>query len=174
MRKLFLICVTLICLWCPFFSLAAAPDASQSGKVRSNLPINVKSNEMNADNKGKTAIFSGKVVAKQGDITIFSDKLFVSYADSNGDVDKVEAYGNVRIIQLNRTGFADKAVYDSRNGSIVLTGSPRVVQGGDSVSGKVITYFVDDEKSEVTSGGDPKVRVEAVINPPARKSDAGK
>jgi len=55
-----------------------------------------------------------------------------------------------------------------------MTGSPRVVQGEDSISGKVITYYVDDEKSYVTSDGDPKARVEAIINPAARKKDAGK
>ena len=137
------------------------------------MPITIKSNEMTADNKGKTATFSGKVVAKQGDITIFSDKLIVSYADASGEVDKVEARDNVRIVQQNRTGFADQAVYESRNGRIVLTGNPRVVQGGDSISGKVITYYLDDDKSDVSSGGDPKARVEAVINPPARKNDAG-
>lgn len=142
-------------------------------KDRSTLPITVKSNEMSADNKGKTAIFSGKVVAKQGDVTIFSDKLVVSYASVGGDVEKVEAQGSVRIVQQSRTGFADQALYDSRNGRIVLTGSPRVVQGGDSISGKVITYHLDDERSEVSSGGDPKSRVEAVITSPTRKNDAG-
>jgi lipopolysaccharide export system protein LptA len=128
---------------------------------------------MTADNKGKTAVFSGKVIAKQGDITIFSDKLVVNYAAKKNEVEKVEAIGNVRIVQQNRTGFADQAVYDSRNGQVVLTGMPRVVQGGDSVSGKVITYYVDDDKSEISSGGDPKVRVEAVINPAGRKTNAG-
>lgn len=164
--------MALICLWC-LFPASVVPAATPVHKDRSSLPITIKSNEMTADNKGKTAIFSGKVVAKQGDITIFSDKLVVSYADKSGDVEKVEALGNVRIVQQNRAGFADQAVYDSRNGRIVLTGTPRVVQGGDSISGKVITYYVDDDKSEVSSGGDPKGRVEAVINPPARKNDAG-
>lgn len=170
--KLNFICIILICLCCPI-PASAASAAATSHKDRSSLPITVKSNEMNADNKGKTAIFFGKVVAKQGDITIFSDKLVVSYADKGGEVDKVEAFGNVRIVQQNRTGFSEQAVYDSRTGRIVLTGTPRVVQGGDSISGKVITYYVDDDKSDVSSGGDPKARVEAVINPPARKNDAG-
>lgn len=170
--KIQLFCITLICLLYPYQALAAS-TATAAHKDRSNLPITVKSNEMTADNKGKTAVFSGKVVAKQGDITIFSDKLIVSYADKNGEVEKVEAHGNVRIVQLNRTGFGDQAVYDSRDGMVVLTGTPRVVQGGDSISGKVITYYVDDEKSDVSSGGDPKARVEAIINPQRRKSDAG-
>jgi lipopolysaccharide export system protein LptA len=170
--KLLLVCILLITFCYPFL-VSAASAPSLDSKERSSLPITVKSNEMNADNKGKTAIFSGKVVAKQGDITIFSDKLVVNYAEKKGEVDKVEAHGNVRIIQLNRTGFADQAVYDSRSGRIVLTGSPRVVSGGDSISGKIITYFVDDEKSEVSSGGDSKARVEAIINQSARKSDGG-
>lgn len=172
MIKSHLLCISLICFWC-LFPASAITAESAPRKDRSSLPITIKSNEMSADNKGKTAIFSGKVVAKQGDVTIFADKLVVSYADKREDVEKVEAAGNVRIVQQNRTGFAAQAVYDSRNGRIVLTGSPRVVQGGDSISGKMITYYVDDDKSEVSSGGDPKARVEAVINPPARKNDAG-
>lgn len=172
MMKLHLISLTFVCLCC-LFAATAVPAATAMHKDRSNLPITVKSNEMTADNKGKTAIFSGKVVAKQGDITIYSDKLIVNYADKKGEVEKVEAVGHVKIVQQNRTGFADQAVYDSRNGRIVLTGTPRVLQGGDSISGKMITYYVDDDKSDVSSGGDPKARVEAVINPPSRKNDAG-
>lgn len=170
--KRHLLCMMIICV-CSLFPASAVLAASPVHEERSRLPITVKSNEMTADNKGKTAVFSGKVVAKQGDVTIFSDRLVVNYAEINGEVDKVEAYGNVRIVQLNRTGFADQAVYDSGTGRIVLTGTPRVVQGGDSISGKVITYFVDDDKSDVSSGGDPKARVEAIINPPERKKDAG-
>src|SRR5450830_232693 len=105
--RLHLLCMVLICLWC-LFPASAVPAAPPAHRDRSNLPITVKSNEMTADNKGKTAIFSGKVVAKQGDITIFSDKLVVEYSDKNGGVEKVEALGNVRIVQLNRTGFADQ------------------------------------------------------------------
>ena len=164
--------MTAVFLYC-LFSVTEVFAALPVRKDRSKLPITVKSNEMTADNKGKTAIFSGKVVAKQGDITIFSDRLVVSYADKNESVEKIEATGNVRIVQQDRTGFADQAVYESNNGRIVLTGTPRVVQGSDSISGKVITYYVDDERSDVSSGGDPKARVEAVINPPARKNDAG-
>ena len=164
--------VALLCVWC-VFSAGTASAAVPAHKDRSNLPITVKSNEMSADNKGKRAIFSGKVVAKQGDVTIYSDTLIVSYADIGGDVNKVEALGNVRILQSNRTGYAEQAVYDSHNGRIVLTGAPRVEQGSDRISGKVITYYLDDEKSDVSSGGDPKERVEAVINPAARKNNAG-
>jgi lipopolysaccharide export system protein LptA len=170
MIKICILCLAVIGV---FFLSSASAAPVPAHKERPRLPITVKSNEMNADNKARTATFLGKVVAKQGDLTIFSDKLVVNYAEKSGDVDKVEAYGNVRIVQLNKTGFSDQAVYETGAGRIVLTGSPRVVQGGDSITGKVITYFVDDDKSDVSSAGDPKARVEAIINPPARKTDAG-
>jgi lipopolysaccharide export system protein LptA len=171
MKLAFIYCL-LSFIWLPIMASAAPPAAAP--KDRSTLPITVKSNEMNADNVGRTAVFTGKVVSKQGDVTIFSDKLVVSYADKGDGVEKIEAFGNVRIVQLNRTGFSDQAVYESSTGRIVMTGSPRVLQGDDRISGKVITYYVDDEKSYVTSEGDPKARVEAVINPVARKKNAGK
>lgn len=151
----------------------AAQSAAPVKKDRSALPITIKSNELSADNKGKTAVFSGKVVARQGDITIYADRITINYAEKKGDVEKIEATGNVRIVQQNKIGTAALAVYDSRDGRITLTGNPRVMQGTDSISGKVITYYVDDDRSVVTGGDDPKARVEAIINPPARKGDAG-
>jgi lipopolysaccharide export system protein LptA len=139
----------------------AAPEAR---KVTSNLPITIKSNDLTADNKGKTAVFSGKVVAKQGDVTIFCDRMTVYYGAVQGDIDKIEADGNVRIVQENRTGMSSHAVYDSKEGRVTLTGgNPKVMQGSDTVSGKIITYLIDDDRSSVSGGGDS--RVEAVINP---------
>jgi lipopolysaccharide export system protein LptA len=148
-------------------SLALANPAEL--KDRSSLPINIKSNELVTDNKGKTAIFTGKVVAKQGNVTIFSDKLIVYYGENQGEVDKIEADGNVRIVQENRTGLSAHAVYESKEGRITLTGNnPRVSQGTDVVTGKIITYYIDEDRSVASGGGDS--RVEAIIHPQEKNS----
>lgn len=152
--------------------LAETADKSVARKDRPAMPITIKSNELTADNKGKTAIFVGKVVAKQGEMTIFADKLVINYSDNKGEIKNMEADGNVRIVQQDRTGLSTHAVYDSASGRITLTGNPRVIKGTDSVKGKEIVYFVDDDKSMVSGGTDSKERVEAVINPPARKGNA--
>ena len=147
------------------FAASAVHAAAEPHRGTSNLPITVKSNDLAADNRGKTAIFSGKVVAKQGDITIFCDKMTVYYGATQGDVDKIEADGNVRIVQQSRTGLSSHAVYESKQGKITLSGgSPKIMQGADTVAGEVITYFIDDERSSVTGG-----RVEAVIHPKTKK-----
>jgi len=141
-------------------------------EVRSGQPISIKSNELVTDSKGRTATFIGKVQAKQDDITIYADKLVVYYSEKGGEVDRVEAFGNVRIVQLNRIGTAGHAVYQNKEGKISLYDNPRVNQGRDVVSGKVITYFITEEKSVVTGG--PDSRVNAVIYPKGKGKDGDK
>jgi lipopolysaccharide export system protein LptA len=136
---------------------------------RARQPINIKSNELVADSKGRTATFIGKVVARQQDITIYADKLVVYYGEQGGDVDKVEAFGNVRIVQQNRIGTAGHAVYSNMEGKISLSENPKVHQGKDVVTGQVITYFISEEKSVVTGG--PDSRVNAVIYPKGKGND---
>ena len=167
MKKRSLLTVRTLVVLALLLSVAFAADR----KDRSNLPITIKSNEMAANNKGSKAIFTGKVVAKQGDVTIYSDRLTINYSDKKNDVEKIEADGNVRIVQENRIGIASHAVYESTQGRITLTGNPKVTQGIDTMSGNIITYFVDDDRSEVSSG--PGRPVEVLIHPTPKKGNAG-
>lgn len=130
---------------------------------RNSLPIQIKANELLTDSAARTATFIGKVSARQGDITIYADKLVILYSVTDKAVEKVEAFGNVRIVQGSRLAEADHAVYDNGAGKIVLDGSPKVVQGEDTIAGNIITYFVNEQKSLVT--GTPGKRVDAVIHP---------
>lgn len=143
----------------------AAPQTpvASAKKDRSSQPITVKSDQLQAFNDAKQAIFTGRVVARQDDVTIYSDRLEVYYGETNDEVDKIIAIGNVRILQTNRVGTGGHAVYESKLGKITLTVSPRVTQEKDTVTGKVIIYFLDEERSEVQSGDN--ARVEAVIHP---------
>jgi len=159
MRGVFSICLILLALVPAAF---AAPVAGSE-------PLKVKSDRLTADNEKKTAIFEGKVVARQGDLTLYSDRLVVSYSGAGRELSQVEAFGNVRILQGNRQATGAHAVYDPKGARIILDGSPKVVVGDDVISGKVITYFVNEQRSVVTGG--PKERVEAVIHPGGK--DAG-
>jgi len=172
--------VLVLLLFCTAPALSSAPQPSDgtaaARKDRSSKPINIKADDLKADNKGKTAIFTGRVVARQEDVTIYSDKLIIYYGDGQDEVDKIEAIGSVRILQTNRIGTGGHALYENREGRITLTINPKVTQDKDSVSGKVIIYYLDEERSEVT-GGD-NARVEAVIHPKpgsgTRKNDGNR
>lgn len=147
---------------------APSPAGGMVKKDRSSKPITIKSDQLQADNKGKQAIFIGKVVARQDDVTIYADRLEIFYGESSEEVDKIVAIGNVRILQTNRVGTGGHAVYESKLGKITLTVNPRVTQDKDTITGKVITYYVDEDRSEVQGG--ENARVEAVIHP---KSGSG-
>ncbi len=153
-----------------FFSFSAMLYAQ--GKLpasRSNEPIKVKSDQLVTDNNLKIATFTGKVIARQGDLTIYSDKLVISYSDDEGGISTAEVSGNVTITQGKRRAQADHGVYDAKKALIILDGNPKVFQDSDTISGKVITYYLDQDKSEVTSGTDS--RVEAIIHPNVKGSD---
>lgn len=155
-------------------ALCAGSPAEAAGRGRSNLPIELKANELQSDSNSRTATFTGKVSARQGDVTIYSDKLVIHYAERTKDVDRVEATGNVIIVQGDRRGQAAHAVYDNSRGTIVLDGNPKVFQGESTITGRVITYYLDEQKSTVSGGAKPTERVEAVIYPNARGKDAGR
>lgn len=138
---------------------SAQPDARQE---RSQQPITVTADHLKADGKDKTAVFSGRVVARQQDVTIYSDRLEVYYGEESDEVDKVVATGNVRIVQTDRVGTGGHAVYETKQGRITLSDKPRVTKGNDTVSGATIVYYVDEERSVVEGGSG---RVEAVLHP---------
>lgn len=140
-----------------------AEAAGPTQLVRNSQPIQLKSDHLATDSTNRTARFSGRVTAQQGDLTILCDELVVRYAEKGNDVEEVTAIGNVRITQGERSAFAGRAVYDNKGGLIRLDQSPRVQQGDNTIVGATILYQVNELKSVVTGG--PGQRVEAVIRP---------
>lgn len=136
---------------------------------RNSEPIKIKSDQLLTDNNLKVATFTGNVVARQGDLTIYSDKMIINYSDDEGGISSSEVFGNVRIIQEERRGQADHGIYDAKRATITLDGNPKVFQNSDTISGKTIIYYLDQDKSEVTSGSGS--RVEAVIHPKSKGKD---
>ena len=158
---------------CFFLSTGAfgAPDSSRLLE-RNEKPIYIKSDQLLTDTKNRTATFSGKVTARQGELALYADKIVVHYGASSGNVEVVECSGMVRIVQKNRTGTSGNAVYDNKQGKIVLTVNPKVYQGEDMISGSEITYDIAEQNSTVT--GSSTVRVEAVLHQKGKRDgDSG-
>ena len=154
--------------WLMLFALATAAFA---GPAADGEPLKIKSYSLRSDNEKKTATFEGKVVAHQGDLTLHCDRLVISYAGSTQqELSRVEAFGSVRVLQGPRQATGAHAIYDPKAARIYLDGSPKVVQGDDVITGKVITYYVNEQRSVVTGG--PGERVEAVIHPGGKNGGA--
>ncbi len=138
----------------------AGPEGAE-GEIRPQKPITITSNTMEADRTGRLVVFRGDVVAKE-DFTLYCDELRIRYNEAQ-EIKEIVAKGNVKIVQQDRTATSERAVYDRKKRTIVLTGRPEVYRCGDRVSGRKITVYLDTENAFVEGDGGERVR--AVINP---------
>lgn len=136
-------------------SIAAAAE-------KSNQPINITSDSMEAETKANKVVFKGNVVAKQQDVTITSNELMATYGDNGKELKDVLASGNVRITQQNKIAAAERALFLNAERKIILTGNPKVWQGKDIITGEKIIYFLDEDRT-IVEGGQERVR--ATIHP---------
>lgn len=142
-----------------------APAAEQSplGTYDSSQPINVTADRLEADDAAQRVKFLGNVVARQGDVTIYAAELILFYQKGSKEVERIEADGDVRIVQGARVATGRKGVFYREEGRVVLTGDARVHQGADFVEGDEITVLLGEEKSIVQ--GREGSRVNAVFHP---------
>jgi lipopolysaccharide export system protein LptA len=110
-------------------------------------PIVITSQVLTADNKKNVAVFEGSVVAKSGDIVINCDKMEILYSDSNKEITKIRALGNVTVNKKERTIFSKEATYFWQEDKIVFTGDPKAVEGENVITGTEIVYFLKENRS---------------------------
>ena len=88
---------------------------------------------------------------------------------SEDSIEKVVAYGNVKIRFEDMIAVTDEAEYRVKEQVLVLSGkNSKVTRGNDSVSGAKIT--LSRVEGEINIAGGKKSRVEAVFYP-GKKND---
>ncbi len=145
-------------------------------------PIQITADRLVSDSLNRTAEFSGHVRVVQGNTTIMADRLKVVYqsgsgldgrsaanqpADSRkGDaaerIERIEAEGHVRIEMDGRIAESNRAVYRTKDRTLVLTGpGARVTSGKDVVESSKITFYRDSGNVEMVGG--EKGQVKAIL-----------
>jgi len=109
-------------------------------------PITITSESLTADNRAHTALFEKNVIAKTTNLTIYADKMLVFYKEDGGDVTKIEATGNVKVLRESRIITSKSATYYAEEEKVVFSGDPRALDGDNVVSGTKITYFMIDDR----------------------------
>jgi lipopolysaccharide export system protein LptA len=142
------------------FLLSSLVHAAE--KAEPKPPIDITSDSLEAT--GNDIIFIGNVHAVYGDMTIDADRvqLFYESEKSGGPEKKQEiktiiATGNVELIEKNRHAWAGKMVYERAKELATLTEKPRIRQETNTITGKVIRVFLDEDR--VKAEGDVKVIV---------------
>lgn len=147
-------------------------------------PINIEADRMISQEEKNSVVFIGNVDASQGKVTIRTDEMTIYYQpndpkkskDQSRQVDKMICVGHVKVTQEDWLGTGDRMEYFADARKVILKGNAKAWQGKNMVSGKTITYYLDEKRSEVdraqtTSQGKGKKqgRVKATIVPNSDK-----
>lgn len=159
--------LVLLVLGVLLFSAVACLALDESLPQASNLPVEVTAQHLEARKQERQAIFTGDVVAKQGDLTLYCDTLTVFSLPEGEQIDRMEAAGHVRVVQLDRIATADLAIYRQQAGTLQLIGNANVHQGQNQVSGDEIIVYLQEDRSVVKSKETGRVR--AVLFPEQKK-----
>jgi len=123
------------------------------------LPTVVTAKTLVADNRKRTVSYKTDVVVRRGDVTLYSDEVVITlsgekksgqggsgeFFSSPGSVEKIEAVGGVKIVQGDKTATAEDAVYMAGDEKIILTGSPRLWQGPNVLTGSSIVFDIKED-----------------------------
>ncbi|MGE5247586.1 MAG: lipopolysaccharide transport periplasmic protein LptA [Verrucomicrobiota bacterium] len=127
-------------------------------------PIDVSADRLNADNTRDSVTFEGNVVARQGDVTMYANRLSAAYDPRTNSIERIEAEGDVRFVQGDRVARAPRATFYNLEQRVVLSGGATLQQGENTLQGDSVTIFLRENRAVVT-GSEGGGRVRAVINP---------
>lgn len=172
----------IFCLTAAAF-LVATPAAFAAdvgiGK-KSGEPIEINSDSLEVLQNESRAIFSGHVVAVQGQMRLKSDKMIVHYrkaeeqkggsAEGKSAIDKIEVQGNVFLSSPEETASGASGTYDVTREEVVLINNVVVTRGQNVLKGDRLTYNLGTGKSVISSAGatqetGKKQRVRALFVP---------
>lgn len=138
----------LVVIFLVVFVASGSRSFAEEKLLETKGPVIITSSTLTADNKARTALFEGAVVAKTETVTIFSEKMLVYY-NEGGKITKIDAGGNVKVIKGERVITSDEATYLAEEEKVVFTGQPKAVEGTSMVTGTKMIYLIKEDRSFV-------------------------
>jgi lipopolysaccharide export system protein LptA len=161
-------------------ALALAPPAvAQELSLTGEGPVEILADQaIEWHRNDQTVIARGNARATRGTTTVFADRLIARYRSREGspppgtsptgagEIWRLEAEGNVRIVGGNDRAEADRAVYDLDRRVLVLTGRAlSLTNGADRVTARDALEYWADRRMAVARG-------EAVVTSEDRRLEA--
>ena len=143
------------------FATLAVPAFAQAEKD----PVKITADKFVIDEPAQVATFTGQVVVKRKDLTVWAPKVVVDYGDGGpSSIKSFVASGGVRIKTSEQDATGDYAIYDPKAETLRITGNVMVVNASSTVGGPDL---VIDLRANTTifTGGQKGGRVTGVFTP---------
>jgi lipopolysaccharide export system protein LptA len=108
------------------------------------LPVEVSADALRIDQSDGRAVFSGNVVAAQGDLRLTAGEVRVEYAEGGSGIGELIATGGVRVSTPADSAEAAEARYDVTTGILTLSGAVKLTQGQATIAGERLVANLRD------------------------------
>lgn len=134
-------------------------------------PIKIDANKLDVLDKDNKAVFSGNVVAVQGETTVRCSVMTVFYEGrgqggtpkpaqpaaqgqgNDGAIKRIECSGPVTVVSKTQAATSDNAVFDRANNKVIMTGNVALNDGPNITRGDQLVYDTQTGVANVTSKG---------------------
>lgn len=128
--------------------------------IRKDAPLNIRSNELEAVQEGKSRrfVFTGDVKVTQGDLALTAERLDAFYPDGASQPDRLVAKGRVVVTQQDKRASCDEATFLNQARRVLCRGNAEMSQGQDRVRGQEIELHLDTNKMYVRGGAEVRIQ----------------
>jgi lipopolysaccharide export system protein LptA len=151
-----------------------------------NGSMDITSNSMEVFKDKKLVVFSGNAKVIQGNRVLKSDKLLLYFksepdkknkigtieTDTAGDLERIEAKGNVYLNNEEKIATGDEAIYFRDSNKVIMIGNASLKEGKTSIKGDRVTVFLNENRGIVE--GNTQTQVKAIIYPKDMKKTGTK
>lgn len=128
-------------------------DAFSGLSASSRDPIEIEADELEVQDREKTAVFRGNVRLVQGPTTLRASSITVYYdgraTGANQQISKVEARGPIRVTSEDQTARGDRATFQMASQILTLTGNVILTKGGNELRGQRLIVNLKTGESRV-------------------------
>lgn len=132
---------------------ASATSLFQGFAPGSKQPVEIHSDRLQVEMGAHRILFSGHVVAQQGERVIYADRVDATYTEA-GELVKMFARGNVKMTGQGALATGDELELDNTTATLVLRGNPRVVQARQVIRGREMVFHLQTKQLEIS---DPRI-----------------
>lgn len=142
-------------------SMALAQGTSVAfGAIKADptLPVEVTADNLDVNQEDGSAEFTGNVVIGQGEMKLSAARVLVIYNQQASGIQRLEATGNVLLVNGPDAAEADRADYTIESGLIVMRGNVLLTQGPNALTSDTMTVHLTNGTAQMVG------RVKTILN----------
>jgi lipopolysaccharide export system protein LptA len=143
-----------------FLALVLATQAAAQGtnvsfgglKADTSLPVEVTAENLSVNQGDGSAVFSGDVLVKQGEMRLQAGEIRVEYGADGKGINRLFATGGVLIVNATDAAEASEAVYTIASGEVLMSGKVLMTQGATAIKGDRLTINLKSGTGRMEGG----------------------